>query len=97
MGRRGEPAAAGLTFLRCTLVACSSTGILVATKDRRFVARAMLTCLLVLGAFLHWQQRHEATAQLGTVWWGLVVFFGLRAAQSLPRVWARLRTTSDMA
>ena len=68
----------------------SSTGILIADKDRPFVARAMVVCLLVLAGFLHWQR--AAAPQMSTVWWGLVIFFFTRAVQSLPRVWTtRLR------
>lgn len=43
----------------------------------------MLTCLVLLSAFLWWAR--QALPGLPSVWWGLFVFFFLRAAQSVPR------------
>ena len=65
----------------------SATGVLLALRDRGYVARSMAVSLAGLGAFL-WSQR-AAGPSLGLVWWGLVVFFGLRAAQSVPRAVGR--------
>jgi hypothetical protein len=46
-------------------------------------ARAMGYCLVMLTAFLWWAR--TGLPGLPGVWWGLFVFFGMRAAQSLPR------------
>ncbi len=43
----------------------------------------MAYCLVALTAFLWWAR--TGLPGLPGVWWGLVVFFGMRAAQSLPR------------
>ena len=61
----------------------SATGVLLALKDRGYVARSMGVSLLGLAGFL-WSQRAGGPS-LSLVWWGLVAFFGLRAAQSVPR------------
>ena len=48
----------------------------------------MATCLVVLAAFLNLARQH--LPGLAAVWWGLAAFFGLRAAQSVPRAWHML-------
>lgn len=64
----------------------ASTGVLLALKDTFYVAQAMAVSLAVLAGFLWWTRQAGAAVSLHIVWWGLVVFFGLRAAQSFPRV-----------
>lgn len=74
-----------LAMLFCG-VDVAATGCLLALKDTGYVARAMGTSLALLATFLWWMRQHNAG--LGGVWWGLAAFFGLRMAQSLPRLLA---------
>lgn len=68
----------------------AATGVLLALRDTAYVAQAMATSMGLLGVFLWWA-RQQAAVSLHTVWWGLVVFFGLRALWSAPRmVWGLL-------
>lgn len=58
--------------------------VLVACKDLQYVARSMIITLIATASFF------GASWRLGWgiagVWWGLVLFFGLRSVQSVPRV-----------
>lgn len=64
----------------------SSAAVLMTRKDYGYLARAMATSLGGLAAYLAalraWGPVQPA---LGGTWWALVVFFGLRAAQSMVR------------
>ena len=66
----------------------AATGCLLAIKDTAFVARAMVANLALLAAFLWWAR--QALPGLPAVWWGLAVFFCLRAAQTVPRALLKL-------
>jgi putative MATE family efflux protein len=72
------------------LMACgldvSATGVLLACKDRWYVARSMILSGSALVAFLHVTTNGALSGSLGGVWWGLFVFFSARLVQSLPRV-----------
>lgn len=59
-------------------------------RDYAFLARAMFISLALLAGFL---SACAAGGHVGlhTVWWGLVVFFGVRAVQSVTRLWLRRR------
>ena len=48
----------------------------------------MVGCLAVLAGFLWWAR--QALPGLPAVWWGLTVFFALRASQSVPRAVTQL-------
>ncbi|GAB4822804.1 hypothetical protein N2152v2_009850 [Parachlorella kessleri] len=76
----------GVLALICCGIDVASTGVLLALKDTAYVAQAMAVSMSLLGAFLWWTRLGASGVGLGTVWWGLAVFFFLRAAQSLPRV-----------
>ncbi len=81
------------------LMACgldvSATGVLLACKDRWYVARSMIISGSALIAFLHWTAANPngiggvgggIGGSLVGVWWGLFAFFIARSLQSLPRV-----------
>jgi hypothetical protein len=53
----------------------------------------MVFNLALLAAFLGWAQ--QAVPGLPAVWWGLAVFFFLRAAQTVPRVLRKLDPLRD--
>lgn len=63
----------------------AASGILLAQKDLAYMAQTMAVNLITLTAFFVWVRR--AGLGLAGVWWGLVIFFGLRAAASLYRIW----------
>ncbi|KAL4431117.1 hypothetical protein ABPG75_006373 [Micractinium tetrahymenae] len=73
----------GVLAMLCCGLDVAATGILLGLKDTAFVARAMMACLAVLAGFLWWAR--QAVPGLPAVWWGLAVFFALRAGQSVPR------------
>lgn len=64
----------------------SSSGVLMSRRDYAYLARAMLVSLALLAAFLGACAVRGAVG-LPAVWWGLVVFFGARAVQSVTRLW----------
>lgn len=72
--------------LQCALamVLCavdvSASGILMACKDLLFLARAMTVSFLAL--VVYFTAAKAQGWQLGGVWWGLVLFFLIRAVQS---------------
>ena len=66
----------------------SSSGVLMSRRDYVFLARAMLASLVLLAAFLG-TCAARGHVGLPAVWWGLVVFFGSRAVQSVSRLWLR--------
>jgi len=75
------------------LIACgldvSATGVLLACKDRWYVARSMIFSGSALVAFLHLTKNGVLHGSLGGVWWGLFAFFTARSVQSLPRVFMK--------
>ena len=60
-------------------------GVLMACKDLLFLARVMTISLAVLIGYFSVAKNQGW--QLGGIWWGLVLFFLLRAAQSMYRVY----------
>jgi Na+-driven multidrug efflux pump len=62
----------------------SAGGLLISKRDHVYVARAMAVTLTLSLCFF------AASIKLGWglagVWWGLVLFFGMRFAQSVPRL-----------
>ena len=65
----------------------SCSGVLMAGKDLMFLAQAMTVSLVILGAYF--SAAKSQGWQLGGVWWGLVLFFFVRAAQSGLRLYAQ--------
>ena len=59
----------------------------MAGKDLLFLARAMTVSLGVLGAYF--AVAKSQTWQLAGIWWGLVLFFGVRALQSGLRLYSQ--------
>ncbi|PSC76204.1 armadillo repeat-containing 8-like isoform B [Micractinium conductrix] len=78
----------GVLAMLCCGMDVAATGCLLGIKDGAFVARAMVGCLAVLAGFLWWAR--QALPGLPAVWWGLTVFFALRASQSVPRAVTQL-------
>jgi putative MATE family efflux protein len=77
-----------LALLACGLDV-SATGVLLACKDRWYVARSMIISGSALVAFLQWTANGGGGGVSGSlvgVWWGLFAFFLARSLQSLPRV-----------
>ena len=64
----------------------SASGILMACKDLLFLARAMTISLVLLVAYF--TAAKAQGWQLGGIWWGLVLFFLVRALQSCHRVYS---------
>lgn len=58
------------------------------------MARAMVVTLACLTVFL-WQSQTRAWGLPG-VWWGLTLFFAVRAAQSLPVTLSRMCRLPDL-
>ena len=65
----------------------SCSRVLIAGKDLLFLAQAMTVSLVALGAYF--TAAKSQGWQLGGVWWGLVLFFFVRAAQSGLRLYAQ--------
>ena len=65
----------------------SASGVLMACKDLLFLARAMVVSLFALVAYF--PAAKAQGWQLGGIWWGLVLFFLLRAIQSCSRICTR--------
>lgn len=65
----------------------SCSGVLMAGKDLMFLARAMTVSLMALGAYF--SVAKSQNWQLGGIWWGLVLFFLVRAAQSGLRLYSQ--------
>lgn len=59
----------------------------VCVRARRYVARSFLVTLAALAGYM-WLSRAAGWGLAG-VWWGIVLFFGVRAAQSTGRVLLR--------
>ena len=64
----------------------SAAGILMACKDLLFLARAMTVSLAVLVGYFSVAKAQGW--QLGGIWWGLALFFFIRAMQSSFRVYS---------
>jgi hypothetical protein len=60
-------------------------GILLSKKDFAYLAKAFIFTFIALGVFVIVGVRGQGWG-LGGVWWGLVFFFGVRAAQSVYRL-----------
>ncbi|KAG7672119.1 putative Protein DETOXIFICATION 46, chloroplastic [Nannochloris sp. 'desiccata'] len=75
------------------LMACgldvSATGVLLACKDRWYVARSMIISGSALVLFLQLMRSRALGGSLVGVWWGLFAFFLARSVQSLPRVFMK--------
>lgn len=72
----------------------SASGILMACKDLLFLARAMTLSLVALVAYFTTAKAQGW--QLGGIWWGLVLFFLIRAVQSSQRVYLRHLSAQQM-
>lgn len=60
----------------------AATGVLIASKQLAMLVRAMSITLAVV--VVYYQGLRPASGHaLVSVWWGLVLFFGLRMSQSL--------------
>lgn len=79
---------APLALLAMLLTAADvgATGILLARRDLAYVARAFLVTLIALAVFVSVFVRGPYGMGLEGVWWGLVLFFGLRCVQSVGRL-----------
>ena len=78
-----------LALLGCG-IDVSSTGVLLACKDASYVARSMIVSGSALVLFLWSRGVYSGGAvRMGHVWWGVAVFFAVRAAQSFPRALAK--------
>lgn len=62
----------------------AASGILLASRDLSYMAKTMAVNLVTLTAFFSYARK--ASWGLAGVWWGLVIFFGLRASASLWRI-----------
>lgn len=72
----------------------SAGGVLMACKDLLFLARAMTISFLALVAYF---TATKAQAwQLGGIWWGLVLFFLIRAVQSCYHLYSRHLSTHQL-
>ena len=81
-----------LCAMLLTAADVGATGILLARRDLAYVARAFLFTLCVLAVFVSVGVRGPHGWGLVGVWWGLVLFFGLRCIQSVGRlVWMARR------
>ena len=65
----------------------SASGILMACKDLLFLARAMTVSFLAL--VVYFAAAKAQGCQLGGIWWGLVLFFLIRAVQSCYRLYSQ--------
>lgn len=77
----------GAIALLFTCIDVSLTGLLLASKDRTYVAVSMVLSGVGLMAFLGWAG--TVMSRLDVVWWGLTVFFGLRTFFSASRVFQK--------
>ncbi|KAK9830569.1 hypothetical protein WJX72_012538 [[Myrmecia] bisecta] len=75
----------GFLAMLLTGIDVAANGILMANKDLHYIARAMAINLAVLAAYLALASKWSGWS-LGGVWWGLVLFFGMRALQSTARL-----------
>lgn len=66
----------------------------MAGKDLMFLARAMTVSLLALGVYF--SAAKNQGWQLSGIWWGLVLFFFVRAAQSGLRLYAQHQSQYDV-
>ena len=66
----------------------------MACKDLLFLARAMTISLFALVAYFTTAKAQGW--QLGGIWWGLVLFFLIRAVQSSYRVYSRHLTAHSV-
>ena len=73
----------------------SASGILMACKDLLFLARAMTVSLAMLMAYFTVAKAWGW--QLGGIWWGLVLFFFVRALQSCHRVYSGHLTAQQIS
>ena len=64
----------------------SAAGVLMACKDLLFLAWAMIVSLGVL--VIYFSVAKSQGWQLGGIWWGLALFFLIRAVQSNYRVYS---------
>jgi len=64
----------------------SAAGVLMACRDLLFLARAMTVSLVVLVCYF--SVAKAQSWQLGGIWWGLALFFFIRAVQSSHRVYS---------
>jgi Na+-driven multidrug efflux pump len=64
----------------------SATGVLLARRDLAYVARAFMVTLAALAVFVSVFVKGPQGMGLVGVWWGLVLFFGLRCVQSVGRL-----------
>ncbi|KXZ56871.1 hypothetical protein GPECTOR_1g786 [Gonium pectorale] len=79
-------ASASMLALGADVVA---SGVNIGMGDTRYVATSYVITLVALGAFM--AVSRALGWDLPGVWWGVVVFFGVRALQSLGRVaWRQL-------
>ena len=72
-----------LSLLLCSADVASG-GILIASKDMRVMVRIMAIALMVTTGFLVAVKKYSWG--LAGVWWSLVLFFAIRAVQSLGRL-----------
>ena len=72
----------------------SAAGVLMACRDLIFLAQAMTVSLVVLIAYFTVAKAQGW--QLGGIWWGLALFFFVRAVQSSYRVYARHLCTQSV-
>lgn len=75
-----------LLAMMLTAADVGANGVLLARRDLAYVARAFLLTLAALAAFVTLGVRGPYGWGLDGVWWGLVLFFGLRCIQSVGRL-----------
>lgn len=69
----------------------AATSVLLARRDLAYVARSFAVTLAALSLFM-WRAMGDGSGSgplgdaLGSVWWALVFFYGVRAAQSAARL-----------
>lgn len=75
----------GMLAMLLTAADVGATGVLLARRDLRYVARSFVITLSLLAIFM-WAGVFRLGWGLAGVWGGLVLFFALRSSQSLGRL-----------
>lgn len=75
-----------LLAMLLTAADVAATGILLARRDLAYVARAFMFTLTALAVFVSVFVKGPYGMGLDGVWWGLVLFFGVRCVQSVGRL-----------